>query len=263
VPPGGAAPWDNWPRLSCSGSVGLRSRAVPAAAVSAGVSRFPLVDGGTGTDPPSTSSGGPSSGTSAAASATPRPVWPSPAFSPTAPQSGKHPSANPPGQHAPTSVAHDTVRSRTATRLEVRRASCRRRSGTRSAALRPAGGIDNTESGHETELVVQFSLRKDMTALTAAASGSFTIGDGLAVNRLGFGSMRLTGKGVWGPPRDPDEAVRVLRRAVELGVNLPTASVSSRGTRLRPEPSRRAAAPSRKSPSAPGTPPAGSPSPGC
>jgi aryl-alcohol dehydrogenase-like predicted oxidoreductase len=58
-----------------------------------------------------------------------------------------------------------------------------------------------------------------MTALTAAASGSFTIGDGLAVNRLGFGSMRLTGKGVWGPPRDPDEAVRVLRRAVELGVN--------------------------------------------
>ncbi|MEW2161096.1 aldo/keto reductase [Streptomyces sp. NPDC007189] len=58
-----------------------------------------------------------------------------------------------------------------------------------------------------------------MTSLTAAASGSFTIGADLTVNRLGFGSMRLTGKGVWGPPRDPDEAVRVLRRAVELGVN--------------------------------------------
>ncbi|UXY20373.1 aldo/keto reductase [Streptomyces cynarae] len=58
-----------------------------------------------------------------------------------------------------------------------------------------------------------------MTALTAAASGTFTIGADLTVNRLGFGSMRLTGKGVWGPPRDPDEAVRVLRRAVELGVN--------------------------------------------
>ncbi|MEU9446051.1 aldo/keto reductase [Streptomyces sp. NPDC048304] len=58
-----------------------------------------------------------------------------------------------------------------------------------------------------------------MTTSTAAASGSFTIGADLTVNRLGFGSMRLTGKGVWGPPRDPDEAVRVLRRAVELGVN--------------------------------------------
>jgi aryl-alcohol dehydrogenase-like predicted oxidoreductase len=39
------------------------------------------------------------------------------------------------------------------------------------------------------------------------------------VNRLGFGAMRLTGKGVWGPPSDPDECIRVLRRAVELGVN--------------------------------------------
>ncbi|MEV6182902.1 aldo/keto reductase [Streptomyces sp. NPDC052015] len=58
-----------------------------------------------------------------------------------------------------------------------------------------------------------------MTTLTAAASGSFTIGADLTVNRLGFGSMRLTGKGVWGDPKDPDEAVRVLRRAVELGVN--------------------------------------------
>jgi pyridoxine 4-dehydrogenase len=41
----------------------------------------------------------------------------------------------------------------------------------------------------------------------------------LTVNRLGFGAMRLTGKGVWGPPADRDECVRVLRRAVELGVN--------------------------------------------
>ncbi|MBA2949664.1 aldo/keto reductase [Streptomyces himalayensis] len=57
-----------------------------------------------------------------------------------------------------------------------------------------------------------------MTTLTAAASGSFTIGADLTVNRLGFGSMRLTGKGVWGDPKDADEAVRVLRRAVELGV---------------------------------------------
>jgi pyridoxine 4-dehydrogenase len=48
---------------------------------------------------------------------------------------------------------------------------------------------------------------------------TFTLGDDLTVNRLGFGAMRLTGKGVWGPPADRDECIRVLRRAVELGVN--------------------------------------------
>ncbi|MDT5184324.1 MAG: pyridoxine 4-dehydrogenase [Mycobacterium sp.] len=48
---------------------------------------------------------------------------------------------------------------------------------------------------------------------------TFTIGGDRTVNRLGFGAMRLTGKGVWGPPSDPDECIRVLRRAVELGVN--------------------------------------------
>ncbi|WP_042372826.1 aldo/keto reductase [Streptacidiphilus neutrinimicus] len=52
----------------------------------------------------------------------------------------------------------------------------------------------------------------------AAASGSFPIGGDLPVHRLGFGAMRITGPGVWGEPQDPDEAVRVLRRAVELGV---------------------------------------------
>ena len=46
-----------------------------------------------------------------------------------------------------------------------------------------------------------------------------TIGGDLDVNRLGFGAMRITGKGVWGPPRDRAEALRVLRRAIELGVN--------------------------------------------
>jgi len=53
----------------------------------------------------------------------------------------------------------------------------------------------------------------------AAAAGTFTLGGDLTVNRLGFGAMRLTGTGVWGPPADPDESVRVLRRAVDLGVN--------------------------------------------
>ena len=59
-----------------------------------------------------------------------------------------------------------------------------------------------------------------MTAQSVAqASGTFSIGGDLTVNRLGFGAMRLTGKGVWGPPEDRDECIRVLRRAVELGVN--------------------------------------------
>jgi pyridoxine 4-dehydrogenase len=53
----------------------------------------------------------------------------------------------------------------------------------------------------------------------AAASGQFTIAGTLPVTRLGFGTMQLTGPGIWGDPKDPDEAVRVLRRAVELGVD--------------------------------------------
>jgi len=57
------------------------------------------------------------------------------------------------------------------------------------------------------------------TALPAQASGTFAIGGDLTVNRLGYGTMQLTGPGVWGEPRDPDAAVAVLRRAVELGVN--------------------------------------------
>jgi pyridoxine 4-dehydrogenase len=54
----------------------------------------------------------------------------------------------------------------------------------------------------------------------AAAAGTFPLGGDLLVNRLGFGAMRLTGWGVLGEPEDPEEARRVLRRAVELGVNL-------------------------------------------
>ena len=50
------------------------------------------------------------------------------------------------------------------------------------------------------------------------ASGTFTLGD-LTIHRLGFGAMRLTGEGIWGPPRDHNEALRVLRRAVDLGVD--------------------------------------------
>ena len=58
-----------------------------------------------------------------------------------------------------------------------------------------------------------------MTAPTAVSSGTFDIGGDLTVNRLGFGAMRITGKGVWGEPDDRAEALRVLRRLPELGVN--------------------------------------------
>jgi pyridoxine 4-dehydrogenase len=49
---------------------------------------------------------------------------------------------------------------------------------------------------------------------------TFKIGGDLEVRRLGFGAMRITGRGIWGPPDDPEEARRLLRRVVELGVNL-------------------------------------------
>lgn len=55
--------------------------------------------------------------------------------------------------------------------------------------------------------------------LTAAAAGTITLGGDLTVNRLGYGAMRVTGKGIWGPPEDRAEAIRTLRRTVELGVN--------------------------------------------
>lgn len=55
--------------------------------------------------------------------------------------------------------------------------------------------------------------------LPAAASGTVSLGNELTVHRLGFGAMRITGDGVWGPPKDSAAALAVLRRAVELGVN--------------------------------------------
>jgi aryl-alcohol dehydrogenase-like predicted oxidoreductase len=58
------------------------------------------------------------------------------------------------------------------------------------------------------------------TARPAQQSGTFVLGGDLPVHRLGYGVMQLPGPGVWGPPRDHDEAIRVLRRAVDLGVDL-------------------------------------------
>jgi pyridoxine 4-dehydrogenase len=58
-----------------------------------------------------------------------------------------------------------------------------------------------------------------MADIATTFSKEFAIGGDLNVNRLGYGAMRITGKGIWGPPNDKNEAIKVLKRAVELGVN--------------------------------------------
>lgn len=58
-----------------------------------------------------------------------------------------------------------------------------------------------------------------MTRINASLSGEFLLGGEISVHRLGFGAMRLTGPGVWGEPEDREEALRVLRRLPEIGVN--------------------------------------------
>src|ERR1700747_3444006 len=55
---------------------------------------------------------------------------------------------------------------------------------------------------------------------SAAAAGTFSIGDDLTVNRIGYGAMRITGPGIWGPPADKQAALATLRKSIELGVNL-------------------------------------------
>jgi len=60
----------------------------------------------------------------------------------------------------------------------------------------------------------------DTQAISAAAAGTFIIGGDLTVNRLGYGAMRITGSGIWGPPADKASALATLKRAVELNINL-------------------------------------------
>ena len=84
-----------------------------------------------------------------------------------------------------------------------------------------------------------------MTEISASAAGTIALGD-LTVNRMGFGAMRITGEGIWGEPRDPEAARRVLRRALELDVNFidtadaygPEVSERLIAETLRPYPSR-------------------------
>ena len=58
-----------------------------------------------------------------------------------------------------------------------------------------------------------------MASTTSSFEKTFTIGGDITINRLGYGAMRITGPGIWGPPKDHNEAIRVLKRAVALGVN--------------------------------------------
>src|SRR5437763_8935218 len=62
-------------------------------------------------------------------------------------------------------------------------------------------------------------MSSQVASITAAAAATLRLGGEVTVNRLGFGAMRLTGPGIWGPPKDRQAAVAVLRRAVELDVN--------------------------------------------
>jgi len=63
-------------------------------------------------------------------------------------------------------------------------------------------------------------MPEELTSSPAAAAGTFDLGGDLVVNRMGYGAMRVTGPGIWGPPPDKASALATLRRAVELGVNL-------------------------------------------
>jgi pyridoxine 4-dehydrogenase len=62
-------------------------------------------------------------------------------------------------------------------------------------------------------------MGSQVASITAAAAGTITLGGEVTVNRLGFGAMRVTGPGIWGPPKNRQAALAVLGRAVELGVN--------------------------------------------
>src|SRR5216110_853321 len=68
--------------------------------------------------------------------------------------------------------------------------------------------------------VLTGGLHRILAAVPEARDSTFKLGGDLTVNRLGFGAMRLTGEGIWGWPLDRANAIKVLRRAVELGVNL-------------------------------------------
>src|SRR5487761_2705469 len=82
------------------------------------------------------------------------------------------------------------------------------------------GALAGLTANATREFQVGVNFMNTSHTISAAAAGTFTIGGDLTVNRLGYGAMRITGKGVWGAPPDKAAALATLRRAVELGVNL-------------------------------------------
>src|SRR5438046_10039006 len=64
------------------------------------------------------------------------------------------------------------------------------------------------------------AMAERTTTINAALAGTIDLGGDLTVNRFGFGAMRITGAGIWGEPDDREECKRVLRRALELGINM-------------------------------------------
>src|SRR5579863_4920400 len=80
--------------------------------------------------------------------------------------------------------------------------------------------MDRRLSGWRTKDILRSEFMSTTQAVTASAAGTFAIGGDLVVNRLGYGAMRVTGKGIWGPPADKAAALATLRRAVDLEVNL-------------------------------------------
>jgi len=79
---------------------------------------------------------------------------------------------------------------------------------------------DLTSTISSLKLIGNMDQKPKVIQQPAAQSGIFKIGGHTPVHRLGFGAMRLTGKGIWGEPEDPAECIAVLRRAVDLGINL-------------------------------------------
>src|SRR6476661_6968677 len=80
--------------------------------------------------------------------------------------------------------------------------------------------LGTTIAGGATVLAGTVFQKLASAVTTSAVQSTFQLGGDLSVNRLGFGAMRLTGAGIWGWPPDRENAKKVLRRAVDLGVNL-------------------------------------------
>src|SRR5438270_12606519 len=77
-----------------------------------------------------------------------------------------------------------------------------------------------TLGGGAAVIATRSTILRAATTTSAESNMLFKIGGDLSVNRLGFGAMRITGEGIWGWPKDRDEARKVLKRAVELGLDL-------------------------------------------